>query len=77
MQVVLLPDDVVVGRHWNRLRCTADHSNGAWSASDLIKKPELKRCKHGAVVIVDGMPMCKIHAGFKLLKQVLDNGGVL
>lgn len=76
MKVELLPDDQVGRFNFRGLRCTADHANSVYSTADLIRKPELKKCKHGAVVRVDGKPMCRIHAGFHTLKVAVDKGEI-
>lgn len=76
MKVEVISDKEWYGKPaWRRVRCSAEHMNTSFSAADILRKPELKQCKHSAVVKVDGKPMCRIHGGFAVLLEVVKRGG--
>lgn len=75
MKVEIIPDSEIHRYHWKNPRCGHKTASSPYSPTELLRKPQLNQCKHGAVVRVDNVPMCRIHAGFTVLLHVVENKG--
>lgn len=62
-------------RGWRNLGCSADHKQEHYEWA-LARNPNLKKCKLSAIVRVDGVALCRIHAGFKLIAYAVDKGEI-